>query len=252
MRILLTNDDGIHSEGILKLYQTLSKNHDCSVIAPDRETSATSHAITLSTVLRTSKIRDVDGMSGYAVSGTPADCVKIGIKALLKKKPNLVISGINRGLNVGANLLYSGTVSAAIEASILGVNAISVSQELSKNMDFSRGAIFIESLLHDIKGILNKQGVLLNVNIPSQNIRGVKITSQAKSISKESFDKRVDPRGNKYYWLKGNLVDQGKDSSSDERAISKGYVSITPLHIDMTDYNVSKKLKNINLNFYHV
>jgi 5'-nucleotidase len=219
--------------------------HDCVVIAPERENSAIGHAITLSRPLRVRKI-NAKNFKGYAVSGTPADCVKIGLMALLRKKPDIVISGINVGLNVGANLIYSGTVSAAVEASIAGISAISVSQKLQKNMDFETSGNIINGLLESLKKVLRSQKILLNVNVPSREIKGLKITHQARSVSRESIEKRIDPRGVAYYWLKGFLVSPDNDGYSDESAVSKGYVSITPLHFDMTDYEVMKKLKNID------
>ncbi|MFH0839372.1 MAG: 5'/3'-nucleotidase SurE [Candidatus Omnitrophota bacterium] len=239
MRILLTNDDGVHSPGLMALYRVLSQEHDCVIIAPERENSAIGHAITLLHPLRARKLTNPKGITGYAISGTPADCVKIGIKALLKKKPDLIISGINRGLNVGANLIYSGTVSAAVEAAISGISAFSVSQEFSKVMDFTVGAHVTRKLLATLKKDLLKHKTLLNINVPSKKIKGIKITHQTRSLSRESFDKRVDPRGNEYYWLRGGLV--GFDG--DEKAVLEGYVSVTPLHFDMTDYKVLKTLK---------
>ncbi len=245
MKILLTNDDGIHSEALIGLYKVLSQAHECTVIAPERENSAIGHAITLMHPLRVRRMK-IKGMSGYAVSGTPADCVKIGLKALVKKKPDIVVSGVNIGLNVGANLIYSGTVSAAVEASISGISAISISQKLSKNMDLNIGGRIMNQLLINLKKVLLSQKILININIPAGKIRGVKLTHQASSVSKESTEKRIDPRGIAYYWLKGGLVSSDKDKHSDETAVSKGYISVTPLHFDMTDYGVMKKLKNID------
>lgn len=244
MRILLTNDDGIHSEGLIGLYKVLSQRHECTVIAPERENSAIGHAITLMHPLRVRRIR-IKSMSGYAVSGTPADCVKIGLKSLLKKKPDIVVSGINIGLNVGANLIYSGTVSAAVEAGISGISAISVSQKLSKGMDFNLSGAIVDNFIDVLKRALLSRKVLININIPAGKIRGVRLTHQARSVSKESIEKRIDPRGIAYYWLKGGLVSSDRDKHSDETAVSKGYISVTPLHFDMTDYSLTKKLRSL-------
>ncbi|MBM3253925.1 MAG: 5'/3'-nucleotidase SurE [Candidatus Omnitrophica bacterium] len=245
MKILLTNDDGIHSEGLIGLYRVLSQKHECTVIAPERENSAIGHAITLMHPLRVRRMR-IKGMSGYAVSGTPADCVKIGLKSLLMKKPDIVVSGINIGLNVGANLIYSGTVSAAVEAGISGISAISVSQKLSKDMDFNLSGSIVENFINTLKKVLlSSKKILININIPSGEIKGIKLTHQANSVSRESIEKRIDPRGIAYYWIKGRLVSSDRDKYSDETTVSKGYISITPLHFDMTNYEVMKKLEKL-------
>lgn len=241
MNILLTNDDGIHAPGLCSLYEALSEKYQVWVVAPDSERSAVGHAITLSDPLRVRRISSISNRVNkslaWAVSGTPADCVKIGVSELIKAPIDLVISGINLGPNVGINVLYSGTVSAATEGAILGIRSIAVSIDSYKRIDFCFAAYFILHLASVLDKIHLNGNVALNVNIPAfspNSIKGVKITRQDPSACKEFFEKRVDPRGNIYYWQASQKCLLKKDEELDTVALRKGYISITPIHYDLT------------------
>ncbi len=205
MNILLTNDDGIYAEGIRVLYESLRDLGDVTVVAPDTERSAVGHAITLSDPLRVKKVTSGNKFFGYATTGTPADCVKLAIRAILRKRPDIVISGINLGPNTGYSVLYSGTVSGATEGAILNIPSFAISLATFENPDYRVAAGFAKKLARLImnnKGI--PQGTLLNVNIPAvakKNIKGVKIVRQSRTAIEERFDKRQDPRKRTYYWL---------------------------------------------------
>jgi 5'-nucleotidase len=248
MRILLTNDDGINADGLYALYQRLSKKFNVTVCAPEAEQSAIGHAITLSRPLRVKKIIKNKKFFGYAVNGTPADCVKIAVRCVLNKKPDMIISGINHGPNLGSDIMYSGTVSAATEGTILGIPSMAISLATYENHDFSFAADFacILAKKFEKKGI--NDGILLNVNIPSiakSKIKGVKITKQGRSMYKEEFVKRLDPRGRTYYWLTGKAQWVKKADDSDIKAIEGGFVSITPLQFDLTAYKAIEDLRKI-------
>lgn len=250
--IFLTNDDGIDSEGIYTLFKILKKDKRFNIwiIAPDKETSAVGHAITVFRPISVRKEYREGKFFGYAVDGTPADCVKIAVRAILDKKPDLLISGINRGANLGENIIYSGTVSAATEGTTLDISSIAVSVDNLVDPDFNYAARFT-------KGIVNKiiengglpERTLLNINIPDvseDRIKGVKLTRQSNAKFKDKFIKRVDPRGRDYYWMDGKFNGENTDINSDYCAVKNNYISITPIHYDMTDYralNYFKKWK---------
>ena len=247
MNILLTNDDGIYSDGIRALYERVKDLGNVTVVAPDTERSAVGHAITLSDPLRVKEVKRNGKFFGYATTGTPADCVKLAIRAILKKRPDIVISGINLGPNVGYSVLYSGTVSGATEGAILGIPSFAISLATFENPDFSFAAAFAKKLVHLIKE--NKGlplGTLLNVNIPAvkvSKIKGVRIAEQSKTAIKERFDKREDPQKRIYYWLTGEVIKSDGQFESDIEAIRRNYISITPIHCDMTDYAFMDNLK---------
>lgn len=246
MNILLTNDDGIYSEGIRALYESLKDFGSVTIVAPDTQKSAVGHAITLSDPLRVKTVKRDDKFFGYATTGTPADCVKLAIRAILKKRPNIVISGINLGPNTGYSVLYSGTVSGATEGAILGIPSFAISLATFENPDYNFAASFakkLAQLIIDNKGL--PQGTLLNVNIPavdSKLIKGIRIVKQSKVAIEERFDKREDPRKRIYYWLTGEVVKSDGQEDADIEAIRQNYVSITPIHCDMTDYSFIEKL----------
>jgi 5'-nucleotidase len=245
-RILLTNDDGIGAAGLYALYLSLKEIAEVIVIAPDHERSATGHAITVFDPLRAWKVERDGNLYGFAVNGTPADCVKIGIKAILDPPPDLVVSGINLGSNMGTNLIYSGTVSAAAEGAILGVPSIAVSLDTYTDPDYGYAAKFARKLAIKVMGKRVGEGLLLNVNIPAvpeDRIKGVEITRQGRSKFDEIYDKRNDPRGRVYYWLAGEIekIEEGPDV--DATAVKNGKVSITPLHLDLTDYRWMDRLR---------
>ena len=252
MNILITNDDGINSDGIYALYEAVKENDNVTVVAPDSERSAAGHAITLSDPLRV-KIVNRSGMQfGYATSGTPADCVKLAVRALMKEKPDLVISGINLGPNTGFSVLYSGTVSGATEGAILGIPSFAISLGTFENPDFSLAAEFAKKLVTLLRDKDIPKGTLLNVNVPAvksrNDIKGVKVTYQSKTALVEHFDLREDPRKHSYYWLTGELIGLDGEKGSDMEAIRHGYISISPLQCDMTNYIFIDKLKEWDIN----
>lgn len=248
MRILLTNDDGIYSAGIYALYKKVRRLGHCTVVAPDAERSAQGHAITLAVPLRVNEARRDGKFFGYAISGTPADCVKIALMSIMKNnKPNLIISGVNRGPNLGVNVLYSGTVSGATEGAILGVPSFAVSLASFKWHNFGAALDFSYKLA---KTMLKKElppRMLLNVNVPAlpkSKIKGVKITRQGRStFYKESYDRREDPSKRVYYWLCSQRIDVHGDKDVDAVGVRDGYISVTPLHYDMTNYEDLSKLE---------
>lgn len=247
MNILITNDDGIFSEGIRALYESLKKIGNVTVVAPDTERSAVGHAITLSDPLRVKKVTRGGKFFGYATTGTPADCVKLAIRAILKKKPDLVVSGINLGPNVGYSVLYSGTVSGATEGAILGIPSFAISLATFTNPDYGFATEFAKKLAKQILKHKNlPKGTLLNVNIPAvekKRIKGVRIVKQSGRAIEERFDKREDPRKRIYYWLTGEIIKSDAKEDADIETIRKNYISITPIHCDMTDYDFIEKLK---------
>jgi len=239
MDILLTNDDGIYAKGIEVLAGALRKIASVTVVAPDHERSATGHAITLWNPLRVSKVDRNGHFFGYAVDGTPADCVKIAVQRLLKHKPDLVVSGINLGPNTGTNVIYSGTVSAALEGAVLGVSSIAISLATFRQPRFLTAVHFARQICQEFPTFGLPPCIVLNVNIPNRplsRIRGVRVTRQSRSRWLESFDQRKDPRGTAYYWLKGGPRQVDPDPQSDEWAVRRGWVSVTPLNIDLTSH----------------
>jgi len=240
MNILVTNDDGIHAPGLTALFQELRSLGQVTVVAPDSEQSAVGHAISLSQPLRVRQVSLDGDVPGWSVNGFPADCVKIAIAELLPDPPDLVVSGINLGPNVGINVLYSGTVSAATEASILGVRALALSLNTYKRTDFVRAARLARQVL---ARLLEWPGwtpeVCLNVNLPDlppDQVRGLKFTRQDVGPLVEHFERRVDPRERIYYWLAEINDRQAPDLNTDFGALEAGYVSITPIHHDLTHY----------------
>ena len=248
MKILLTNDDGIFSEGIRALYESLKQIGKVTIVAPDTERSAVGHAITLSDPLRVKKVIRSGKFFGYATTGTPADCVKLAIRAIMKKKPDLVVSGINLGPNVGYSVLYSGTVSGATEGAILGIPSFAISLDTFTNPDFTFAAEFARKLARQIMKHKNlPKGTLLNVNIPAvskKHIKGVRVVKQSEKAIEERFDKREDPRKRTYYWLTGEIIKSDGKDEADIETLRKNYISITPIHCDMTNYGFIEKLKS--------
>mgnify|MGYP000093120009 CR=1 FL=1 len=239
MKILLTNDDGINAPGIYALWRELRKIGEISIVAPETEQSAVGHAITLSNPLRLREVCRDGSFYGYSVNGTPADCVKLGVTAIFREPPDILISGINLGPNLGVDVIYSGTVSAATEGTIIGIPSIAVSLAIRRDPDFCFAAAFARALCLQVKEKGIPAGILLNVNIPAvplAKVKGVKITRQGKARFKDTFEKRLDPRGNVYYWLTGETIREEEDEEADSKAVKDNYVSITPLHFDLTAY----------------
>lgn len=242
MRFLVSNDDGIYSDGIRQLAASLIPFGEVVVAAPDIERSATGHAITMHHPLRVRKVK-LPGLSidAFAIDGTPADCVKLSIDELLDYKPDYVFTGINRGANLGTDVLYSGTVSAAIEGCIMGVNSVAFSLVSGETMDYTYSGRVVAEVVGIIRDKVLSPSNLINVNIPNipqEQIRGMKVTRLGHRRYSKSYEKRQDPRGKTYYWLAGDLIDEELDEDTDIQAIKNNYVSITPLHYDLTSYNM--------------
>ena len=247
MKILISNDDGIFAEGILELALNLKNMAQIVVVAPNMERSATGHAITMNTPLRIHKVKlQSSGIIGYSVNGTPADCVKVGMDILLDEKPDLLFSGINHGANLGTDILYSGTVSAAMEGAILGLPSVAISLASYKNADFSYAGEVAARIAKDISEYMLPYGTLLNVNVPNvpkSSIKGMKLTYMGVRKYDENYVRREDPRGNPYYWLAGEAIENYDMENTDINAISQNYVSITPIHYDLTNYNLLNQLR---------
>jgi 5'-nucleotidase len=237
MIVLLSNDDGIQSEGLTALEKTLGLSAETYTVAPDRAQSSMSHALTLHRPLRAQEL----GPRRLAVDGTPVDCVKLALTGLLPVRPDLVVSGINKGPNLGDDIIYSGTVSAAIEAALLGIPAIAVSLVSFQNFDFHAAAQFTAHLIGKIQERGFAPATLLNVNVPSlprDQLKGWKLTRMGKRHYSETIVERVDPRGGKYYWIGGDDLGFAQDNGTDCVAVQDGYVSVTPLQVDLTDYKL--------------
>lgn len=248
--ILVSNDDGIDAPGIWALVQELKKIAPVIVVAPDKQQSAVGHAITMNYPLRAIPFRKNNEFFGYAVEGTPADAVKLGVRFLLKEPPDMIISGINHGSNTAINIIYSGTVSAATEGTILGIPSIAVSLTTYDEPDFSYAAKFAArlALLVAERGL--PEGTLLNVNVPavSENqIKGVVLTKQGSSKWDDTFDVRRDPANREYFWLTGKMEVTDSDADADQIAIQSGYISITPIHYDLTDRAMLATMKSWNI-----
>lgn len=242
MNILICNDDGIYSKGLYELAKEMRRLGSVAVVAPDKEQSAIGHAITMHQPLRCKKIKlfDLD-IDVWRVSGTPADCIKIGVETLLAERPQLIVSGINIGENLGTDIIYSGTVSAAIEGSIFNIPSIAVSYEGSEEAEFSIAAKAAVDIIEQVLEHKDGHEILLNINIPLvkeiHELKGVKITKLGVKKYKNNFEERKDPRGNTYYWLAGELIDAEIREDTDIYAVRNGYASITPLHVDLTGYD---------------
>jgi 5'-nucleotidase len=246
MKILLTNDDGIYAPGILALSHALRQVADVWIVAPEKEQSAVGHAITISDPLRVKELEKDGRFFGYAVGGTPADCVKIGVSRILPHRPDLVISGINLGLNAGDCVIYSGTVSAATEGTILGIPSLAVSLDTFIDPDFSTAADFTVRLAALVFRNGLPRGVLLNVNVPAvelSRIQGVAVTRQGRFTFRDGFVKRQDPRGRTYYWLEYEELTVEENGDTDLAAVRQNKISITPLQHDLTDYSFAETLK---------
>ncbi len=250
MKILLTNDDGYNAPGILALYEILKSDHDVILVAPDREKSAIGHGITLNKPMRIDKVNLSNGSKGYSITGTPVDCVKLGLFKFYTTPPDLVISGINPGSNTGININYSGTTGAAREAALNGILGIAVSMFKKRNvLDFIGMSQFIAQFANKIHDCSIPLGTFLNINAPGINIdkiKGVKITRQASYNLSKQFEKRIDPRDKSYYWY-GSIDRVKGEGNTDVNALLENYISITPIQCDMTDYKTLTKLESFQL-----
>lgn len=250
--ILVTNDDGILAPGIRALIDVMKEIGEVVVVAPDSPQSAMGHAITINNTLKLEKVKiDKELELEYSCSGTPVDCIKIAINEILKRKPDLCVSGINHGSNSSINVIYSGTMSAAVEAGIEGIPAIGFSLlDYSWDANFEPIKTYIKQIALEVlkKGV--PEGVILNVNFPKlsqEEIKGVKICRQAKAMWQEEFDKRTNPQGKEYYWLTGKFVNLDKGTDTDEWALENGYISIVPVQFDLTAHHAIQQLNSWEL-----
>jgi 5'-nucleotidase len=246
MKILITNDDGVSSEGLRALADTMKALGEVYVVAPDRERSAAAHSLTLHRPLRVEEVAP----KVYAADGTPVDCVNLAVYGILKGRPDLVISGINNGPNLGEDLVYSGTVSAAFEATFLGIPAFAISLAAREGFRYQAAANFALKVAVYIMQNGLPQDTFLNINVPNveeDKIRSYKITHQGKRVFEDAVVEKVDPRGKKYYWIGGG--DQGfqEIAGTDFHAVSNHYISITPLCVDLTNRSVVQELEGWNL-----
>jgi len=231
-RILATNDDGILAPGLKALEESLKALGEVTVVAPDYERSATSQGITIHAPLRVQTIDE----HHYATSGTPADSVILALHLILKQRPDIVVSGINPGANLGENVIYSGTVAAALEATLHGVPAVAISSASRKDFDYRSSAAFAAQLAAKVLEEGLPPGVMLNVNVPRGEIRGVRITRQSRKITQNVIFENKDPRGRSYYWQDETVAFDNVEPDSDYAAILANEISITPLQVDRTDY----------------
>lgn len=249
MKIFLTNDDGIHAEGIRTLAEVLQKaGHQLFIVAPDRERSATGHSITILEPIRAYEVKIYNNVSAYKVTGTPADCVKLGLEKLVDFKPDLLISGINNGSNLGYDVLYSGTVSAAMEGWIMGYNSIAISLASDKVYNFQTAADFVADFIEKQDFSSFYERLLLNINVPDLDrteIKGVKVCRLGTSLYEDTFEERIDPSGRRYYWLTGG---SGRKSleNTDIWAVENKYIAITPLKIQLDNEDLIETWPEIN------
>jgi 5'-nucleotidase len=252
MRILLTNDDGVDSAGLFALKVALGEKHEVTVIAPDRNWSISGHARIMDRPLRVRQVPLRDGTMVHTIDGTPADCVALAALGFLEEKPELVISGINHGSNLGDDITYSGTVAAAMEGIICGFPSIAVSMSPNPEWPVDVGAAFTMRLVDQIAQRGLAPDILLNVNVPNvphDEVRGVQITRLGKRTYLDELISRVDPRGNTYYWIGGHNIEDTLEEGTDVFAVREGYVSITPIHLDLTDHKLIDKLRDWDLRF---
>lgn len=250
--ILVTNDDGINAPGIRALIAVMAEIGNVVVVAPDSPQSAMGHAITINNTIYLNKVSAENAaITEYSCSGTPVDCVKLAVNEILKKKPDLCVSGVNHGSNSSINVIYSGTMSAAVEAGIESIPAIGFSLlDYAWNADFEQVKPFIKKIALQVLDNKLPEGTILNVNFPklkTKDIKGVKICRQAKAIWQEKFDKRQTPYGRDYYWLTGDFVNLDKGEDTDEWALSNGYVSIVPVQFDLTAHHAIQQLNSWDL-----
>lgn len=250
MRILVTNDDGLSAPGLHMLVKTLAEMAEIYVVAPDRERSGTGHGITVFEPIMIRRVNDItEAQCAWIVCGTPVDCVKLGIEALLPHRPDLVVSGINKGANLGWDVLYSGTVSAAMEGVIMGVPSIAVSLCLDGGEeDYSFAARFTRAVCRQMEKDGFDKDTIININVPAiprSQIKGLRVTRLGRRQYENVFEERKDPRGNTYFWMGGDVLEEDQEPDSDVTAINEGYISLTPIHFDLTNYALVEKYRQI-------
>ncbi|MGA1194362.1 MAG: 5'/3'-nucleotidase SurE [Kiritimatiellia bacterium] len=248
-KILLSNDDGFHAPGLSALYHAVKDLAEVVVAAPDSQKSAVGHAITISDPIKVNPVTTPDGMSGYAIGGTPADSVKLAVLALMPDDPpDLVMSGINLGPNAGISIIYSGTVSAATEGTILGIPSIALSLNTFTNPNWETAAHVARTLVEKFKKESLPPDTLLNVNIPNcriDELRGYEFATMGKSIFREVFHRRTDPRGNLYFWMDGDMELLPGQTGTDVQALEQNYVTMTPLAFDLTHHAMMEQLRGV-------
>lgn len=242
--ILVTNDDGINSDGLIALYMAMRELGEAYVVAPDRERSAVGHALTMHRPLRVEQLSE----NIYTVNGTPTDCVVVAVEKLLNRRPDILVSGINRGANLGDDITYSGTVSAAIEGTLLGIPSVAISMvyENGEPIRYKTASKFAKRLISFILENPLPEDTLLNVNVPNvdeRDIKGVKFTRQGKRVYDNAIHETYDPWGRKHYWIGGGTPSWSSDNDTDITAITENYISITPLHLDLTNYEALRFIK---------
>lgn len=249
MKLLLTNDDGINAKGIYALAKELEKEHEVVIVAPDNQRSACGHSITITDPLFVKELK-IDGIKSkaYSVSGTPADCVRIGIDKLVDGKIDMVLSGINNGFNLGTDVIYSGTVSAAIESSIYKIPSIAVSTEINDDIEkYSVAAKYASEILKIVKDSYTKDDVVINVNvplIPKENIKGIKVCNIGSKTYDFYFMEDTDENNDKRFYLKGALK-ESEEENTDVYYIKRGYVTVTPLHYDLTNFKILDEVDKV-------
>lgn len=251
--ILVTNDDGITAPGIRTLIEVMNEIGEVLVVAPDSPQSGMGHAITISDTLFCDKIkvRENEPQREYSCSGTPVDCVKLAVNEILKRKPDLCVSGVNHGSNSSINVIYSGTMSAAVEAGTLGIPSIGFSLlDYSLEADFEPTKKYVKKLAKQALKHGMPKGVVLNVNfpkLPKSEIKGMKVCRQANAHWEEEFDKRTNPLGREYYWLTGKFINEDKGEDTDEWALANGYVSVVPVQFDLTAHQAISEINSWDL-----
>ncbi len=249
--ILITNDDGVSAKGLFSLFEAMKDFGEIVIVAPDSPQSGMGHAITINFPLRLDKVDLFDEVQAYSCSGTPVDCVKLGIYEVLKKKPDLIVSGINHGANTSTNVLYSGTMSAAVEGAMENIPSIGFSLcNFDSDADFSVAQKVVRQVVQKVLTEGMPEETCLNVNIPDvsqENFKGIKLCHQAKAFWEDSFDKRLDQFGRPYFWLTGHFLNQERTNDTDLYWIDAGYASIVPTQFDMTAYKALKELENWNI-----
>lgn len=242
MVILVTNDDGVHAPGLIALFKAMKEMGEAYIVAPDRERSAVGHALTLHRPLRVEELRE----RVYAVNGTPTDAVVVGVTKVLPRKPDIIVSGINRGGNLGDDITYSGTVSAAIEGTILNIQSFAISIHGDRNLHFETAAVFALKVARYISDRPLPYDTFLNVNVPNlprSEVKGIRLTRQGKRIYDNSIKDVISPRGEKHYWIGGGIPYWEHGEDTDISAVEQGYISVTPVHLDLTNYRALEMMR---------
>lgn len=244
--ILVTNDDGIHAKGLFFLIQIAKDFGEVVVVAPDKPQSGMGHAVTMHTPIWLKEVK-VDGVKAYSTSGTPVDCVKLAVYQIMHRKPDLILSGINHGANSSINVIYSGTMSAAVEGAVEGIPSIGFSLlNHSEDADFSHSEPYVRNIIGNVIENTMPYGACLNVNIPKNKVKGIKVCRQAKGYWEDYFDKRSDPQGKDYYWMQGDFIVTERGEDTDLWALDHGYISIVPTQFDMTAHHAIANLNTWN------